>query len=60
MPSIEDDILAGFLDRLSSLDEIDEVMLTELRELLSEVKTKKIKADQFVDVFVRKSQGEVR
>ena len=60
MPSIEGDILDRFFERLSGLDEIEEAMVTELRELLTPASTKKVKVDDLVDVFTRKSERDLR
>ena len=60
MPNIQEDILGGFLERLSKLDEIDEAMVTALRELLSPENPKKVNAGDLVDVFTRKSERDLR
>ena len=57
MPSIHDDLLDEFHERIAAADEVSDVMAGQLRELLA--RPGKLRADDFAQVFSPPSEEEI-
>ncbi len=58
MASIQEEILESFYEELAKLDEIDEEMVNQIREVFSS--GKKVKADALVAIFAQESEGDLQ